>query len=198
MDRPFSQACENNQQPIFEIIQPIFSALQTVLEIGSGTGQHAVYFARNMPEVFWQTADRRENHGAINRWLDWAGLANVGRPLELDVNQAWSLDSVPAVFSANTVHIMSWPEVELFFSRLGEVIAAGGHLCLYGPFNYHGRYSSDSNAQFDRWLKAQNPHSAIRDFEKVNALAEAAGLQLQADTAMPANNRLLHWQKSFG
>ena len=196
MSRPFSQACENNQGPILEVIRPIFSSVKQVLEVGSGIGQHAVYFAKNMPEVFWQTSDRPENHPAIHSWLDWAELPNIGRPLDLDVNEDWSVRPVPAVFSANTLHIMSWPEVELFFKQLAYVLLSGGVLCLYGPFNYDGRYSSDSNARFDIWLKSQSPDSAIRDFEKVNTLAEQAGLQLQGDTAMPANNRLLHWQKS--
>ena len=195
MNRPFSQACENNQGLILEVIHPVFSSVKQVLEVGSGTGQHAVYFARSMPGVFWQTSDRLENHPSIHSWLDWAGLTNVGRPLDLDVNAGWSLLPVPAVFSANTLHIMSWPEVELFFKRLAHVLLPGGACCLYGPFNYEGRYSSDSNARFDVWLKSQSPDSAIRDFEKVDALAKQAGLELQGDTAMPANNRLLHWQK---
>lgn len=196
MNRPFSQACENNQGPILELIRPAFSSAKQVLEVGSGTGQHAVYFAQNTPEIFWQTSDRPENHPAINSWLDWAELSNIGRPLDLDVNEGWSLTPVPAVFSANTLHIMSWPEVELLFKKLAHVLLPSGVFCLYGPFNYGGHYSSDSNARFDIWLKSQSPDSAIRDFEKVNALAKQAGLQLQGDTAMPANNRLLHWQKS--
>lgn len=195
MNRPFSQACENNQGPILEVIRPAFSSVERVLEIGTGTGQHAVYFASSMPDIFWQTSDRLENHRAIQSWLDWADLPNVGPPLELDVNERWSLLPVPAVFSANTLHIMSWSEVELFFKQLAEVLLPGGVCCLYGPFNYQGRYSSDSNARFDVWLKSQSADSAIRDFEKVDALAIQAGLELQGDTAMPANNRLLHWQK---
>ena len=195
MNRPFSQACENNQGPILEVINPVFTNFKQVLEVGSGSGQHAVYFARNMPGVFWQTSDRRENHPAIHSWLDWAELPNVGRPLELDVNEHWSLSPVPAVFSANTLHIMSWPEVELFFKQLAEVLIPGGVCFVYGPFNYEGRYSSDSNARFDVWLKSQSANSAIRDFEKVNNLAMQVGLELLGDTAMPANNRLLHWQK---
>ena len=196
MQPPFSQAAENNQGPILEVIQGLFSPLERVLEVGSGTGQHAVYFARNMPTLFWQTSDRPENHGAINSWLDRAGLPNLGRPLALDVNETWSIEPVPAVFSANTLHIMSWLEVENFFTKLAEIILPKGLLCVYGPFNYQGHYTSDSNARFDAWLHEQNPASAIRDFEKVNELAIKSGLYLQSDTAMPANNRLLHWQKT--
>jgi cyclopropane fatty-acyl-phospholipid synthase-like methyltransferase len=194
MERPFSQACENNQGPILEIIRPIFAGVDRVLEVGTGTGQHAVYFARQLPQLFWQTSDRREYHEGIHRWLDWAALPNIGRPLELDVDQPWSLPPLPAVFSSNTVHIMAWSSVENLFRQLAALLVPDGHFCLYGPFNYHGAYSSDSNARFDAWLKSQNPHSAIRDFEKIDALAAQAGLQLRSDTAMPANNRLLHWQ----
>ncbi len=195
MERPFSQACENNKAAILNVIKPLLKHSGKVLEIGSGTGQHAVYFAEEMPQLFWQTSDCRENIAGINHWLDWAGLENIGRPVELDVNNRWSVATVPALFSANTLHIMSWQEVERFFLQLAAVVADNGLVCVYGPFNYGGQYTSESNASFDRWLKTQNPCSAIRDFERVDALANEAGLVLETDYSMPANNRLLHWQK---
>ncbi|MGK0499205.1 MAG: cyclopropane fatty-acyl-phospholipid synthase-like methyltransferase [Oceanicoccus sp.] len=195
MERPFSQACENNKAAILEVITPYFSAVAKVLEVGSGTAQHAVYFAEQMPHLIWQTADREEYIPAIESWREWAGLDNLPPPLCLDVNQPWPLASTPAIFSANTAHIMSWQEVELFFQGIAGVLAEGGIFCLYGPFNYGGQFSSDSNARFELWLKDRNPDSGIRDFEAVNALAEKSGLTLLADHEMPANNRCLVWQR---
>lgn len=198
MNRPFSQACENNKAPILAVLERHFANITSVLEVGSGTGQHAVYFAEHMPHLCWQTSDRRENLEGIASWLQWAELENMPQPLALDVRDDWPLDSVEGIFSANTLHIMSWPEVEIFFSQLQRVLKPEGLLCIYGPFNYGGAYTSDSNAQFDQWLKSRDPLSAIRDFEAVNELAKAAGLDLLEDNAMPANNRCLVWQKNSG
>ncbi len=196
MDRPFSQACENNKSPILTILRQYLLAVDYVLEVGSGTGQHAVYFAEQLPHLNWQPADQHQYIAGIQSWLDWAQRDNILPPLVLDVSQPWPIDSTPAIFSANTVHIMSWAEVEKFFTGVKQVLASQGIFCLYGPFNYEGNYSSDSNANFDQWLKARNPHSGIRDFEAVNRLAIEAGLFLLADHAMPANNRCLVWRKN--
>jgi cyclopropane fatty-acyl-phospholipid synthase-like methyltransferase len=195
MQRPFSQACENNQAAILAVIKPLFASVDKVLEVGSGTGQHAVYFAGQMPHLQWQPADQQDYLDGIESWRAFAELPNILPPLVLDVNQPWPISSVPAIFSANTVHIMSWLEVEKFFAGLANVLQLGGVFCLYGPFNYQGRYSSDSNARFDQWLLQRNPLSAIRDFEAVDQLAQQAGMTLLADHAMPANNRCLVWQK---
>ncbi len=197
MDKPFSNACANNQQPILQVLEQLFAQQQTILEIGSGTGQHAVYFGARLPHLQWHTSDRIENHPAIRLWCDDAGLDNVHPPIELDVCQPhWPSLSPDAIFSANAVHIMGWPEVKVLFARAGEQLRTDGLLVLYGPFNYHNRYTSDSNARFDSWLKQQNPVSAIRNFEDLDRLANRAGLQLREDIAMPANNRILCWQKS--
>lgn len=192
---PFSQACENNKDAILAKLTEIFAGINTVLEVGSGTGQHAVHFAKALPHLVWQTADRPQYHDGINAWINWSGLDNIKPPLSLDVNEPLPIDKVEAVFSANTLHIMSAAEVELFFFRIGPCLTEGGVLCVYGPFNYDGAYTSESNARFDLWLKEQNPQSAIRDFEAVDALAMEQGLSLTADHAMPANNRLLVWRK---
>jgi cyclopropane fatty-acyl-phospholipid synthase-like methyltransferase len=193
--KPFSQACENNQPFILEKLAPLLSSGQRVLEVGSGTGQHAVYFSTNMPTVQWQCSDRRENLDGINAWLDEAKLDNLASPLVLDVRDVeWPQPAFDCIYSANTLHIMSWHEVELLFTHLRSSLKENGLLCVYGPFNYHGEYTSPSNASFDQWLKQRNPQSGIRDFEAVNSLAEKIGLVLQADHPMPANNRLLVWQ----
>jgi SAM-dependent methyltransferase len=196
MNKPFSQASENNQQPILAVLERHFRGVRHVLEIGSGTGQHAVFFAARLPHLIWQPSDRRENHAGIRLWMDDAGLDNVRAPLDLDVTvRPWPIAAAEAVFSANTAHIMSWPTVERFVAGIGAVLEPGGVFCLYGPFNYGGTYTSESNARFDEMLRQRDPESAIRHFEDVDALAIAAGLHLLEDNAMPANNRLLVWRR---
>lgn len=196
MNKPFSQACENNQQPILDIIGPLFKSSRNILEIGSGTGQHAVFFAKAMPHLQWQCADQAEYLPGIQQWLAEAALSNVGEPVIFEVNHSpWPEGEFDGVFSANTLHIMSWESVLRLFKRLGQHMPEQSRLAIYGPFNYGGHYTSDSNARFDQWLKARDPLSGIRDFEAVVELASQAGYALLDDRAMPANNRLLCWQK---
>jgi SAM-dependent methyltransferase len=196
MNKPFSQACENNKQPILVVLQQAFAAVDRVLEIGSGTGQHAVYFAEAMPWLRWQPSDRVENLPGIRAWCEAAGLRNLEQPLELDVSVTpWPITNTAAVFSANTAHIMSWPEVEQFIAGVGRCVAGNGLFCLYGPFNYTGNFTSASNAQFDAWLRVRDPYSGIRDFEAIDRLAQVAGFVFVADHPMPANNRTLIWRK---
>lgn len=194
-DKPYSGASERNREPILAVLREHFADRRRVLEIGSGTGQHAVHFAAALPQLIWQTSDRDENHEGIKLWLEEAALPNVIAPLSLDVNGAWPVQRYDAIFTANTLHIMSWQEVEQFFARLPGVMADDAVLAVYGPFNYGGRFSSDSNAAFDASLRAAVPHRGIRDFEAVDKLAQSAGLQLLKDHAMPANNRCLIWQR---
>jgi len=196
MEKPFSQACENNKRPLLAVLREAFAAVDFVLEVGSGTGQHAVFFAEQMPWLRWQPTDRAENLPGVEAWRDGAALPNLLPALELDVMQPWPVTKTPALFSANTVHIMGWSEVERFIAGVGEYLRAGGVFCLYGPFNYGSRYTSASNEQFDRWLKARDPRSGIRDFEALDVLARNAGLEFVADHPMPANNRTLVWRRS--
>ncbi len=196
MSKPYSESCEQNREPILAVLREVLTEPGVVLEIGSGTGQHAAYFPRFLPHLIWQPSDVATNLDGIRAWLSEAALDNVREPLVLDVAQPqWPVERVDVVFSANAVHIMSWPEVKLMFAGIDRVLASGGMLCLYGPFNYQGRYSSESNARFDAWLKARDPNSGVRDFEDLDALASQAGLTLQADYEMPANNRTLVWQR---
>jgi len=197
IDKPYAESCEQNRAPILAVLREVFADRRHVLEIGSGTGQHAVYFAPELPHLTWQTADVPAHHAGIRLWLEDAALPNVRPPLALDANDtAWHGDRYDAVFSANTLHIMSWAEVELCFAGIGAVLEADGVLAIYGPFNYDGKFTSDSNARFDAWLKARDPASGVRDFEAVNALAAAQGLVLTRDVAMPANNRTLVWRRT--
>lgn len=194
MNRPFSESCEQNKDVILSVIGNYLQSGVEVLEIGSGTGQHAVHFASHFPKVIWQTSDRQENLPGIKSWLD-KEQQNLPEPIELDVSKSWPDKSYNMIFSANSLHIMGMPEVEQFFAGCGQKVKPGGHLLVYGPFNYNGDYSSDSNRQFDQWLKARNSQSCIKHFEWVDELAQVAGFKIVDDVAMPANNRTIIWQR---
>ena len=193
-DLPFSQACENNKVPILSVLSRVFADCHTVLEVGSGTGQHATFFAQCLPQLYWLPTDTAANLPLLApRCANYPG-DNLGPASVLDVRERpWAVQPVDAVFTANTLHIMSMEAVGDFFSGLATVLTADARLAIYGPFNYGGRYTCASNAQFDQWLAARDPQSAIRDFEAVDALAHDIGLRLLEDNEMPANNRLLVW-----
>jgi hypothetical protein len=194
--KPFSEACDRNQGPILEVLRQVFADRSVVLEIGSGTGQHAVHFAAGLPHLDWQASDLAENLPGIRAWRDEAQLANLPAPIELDLSaDPWPNLRPDAVFTANTLHIISWPQVCTLFDRIGRQLPAVRVVAVYGPFNYGGRYTSDSNARFDQMLRARDPRSGLRDFEDVNAMAAAQGLVLERDVAMPANNRTLVWRR---
>ena len=198
---PFSQACENNQAPIFAVLQQAFADRRHVLEIGSGTGQHSVYFAPRLPHLVWQTSDLADNHAGIRAWHAQHPAPNLRPPLLLDLAHSdWPQgepDSGPfdAVFSSNTAHIVAWPLVQRMFALVGQHLPAGGVFAIYGPFNYGGQFTSDSNRAFDAWLRQRDAASGIRDMEAMQALGAQHGLELVQDRAMPANNRTLVFQK---
>jgi cyclopropane fatty-acyl-phospholipid synthase-like methyltransferase len=194
MHKPFSEASERNKAPILQVLRERFGSSRQVLEIGSGTGQHAVFFAAAMPQCVWQCSDVAANLPGLRSWLDEAGLPNLPAPLLLDVDEALPALRVDAVYSANTLHIMSWPQVQRLFEALPRWLEPGGLLLVYGPFNYRGQFSSDSNARFDAMLRQDDARRGIRDFEAVDVLARAAGLSLLDDVAMPANNRCVSWR----
>lgn len=195
--KPYSESCDQNKVPILEVLTTYFDAVGSVLEIGSGTGQHGVFFADRLPHLTWITSDTADNLPGIQAWLAETALPNLQGPLELDVDRPdWPVLHPDAVFSANTVHIMAWPSVARMFAGIGRLLPPQGLFCLYGPFNYKGEFTSESNARFDSWLKARDPDSGIRDFEALATLAAAHELSLVADHPMPANNRTLVWQKS--
>jgi len=193
--KQYSAACDQNKDPILKVIKPLLLNAKSVLEVGSGTGQHCVYFAKELPHLTWQASDQSMYLPSVSAWIDDAKLANTPKALKLNVDLDWPEDKYQAIYSANTVHIMSWEMVLNFFKGVGQVLDKGGVFILYGPFNYLGQYTSQSNANFDLLLKDNNPLSAIRDFEALNQLAQKVGLSLVNDFAMPANNRILCWEK---
>ena len=198
---PFSQACENNKQPILEVLQNELQGFSHALEIGSGTGQHSVYFAPRLPHLSWQTSDVASNHRHISAWYHAYPAPNLYRPLAFDL----ACDSVPvnhqvaqpydAIFTANTLHIISWVLVERLFALVGESLPVGGKLLVYGPFNEHGSYTSAGNQRFDISLRQRDPKSGIRHKEDIVSLANTHHLTLSKTYAMPANNQLLVFQK---
>jgi cyclopropane fatty-acyl-phospholipid synthase-like methyltransferase len=199
MDKPHAPACERNREPILNLLREYFADRRHVLEVGSGTGQHAVFFAEQLPHLIWRTSDQRIHHEGIRAWIADSGPPNVLPPLDLDVTiRPWPVDRAEAVFSANTVHIMGWPMVRDFIAGVGRLLPEGGLFLLYGPFSYDGVHTSESNARFDVSLKARDPRMGVRDFRDVDTLAAGAGMTLVEDNAMPANNRLLVWRKLAG
>jgi Protein of unknown function (DUF938) len=195
MSLPYSPACDRNRDPILAVLRKYFADRSKVLEIGSGTGQHAVYFTAALSHLQWQPTERISELAGLGQRRDEAQLLNLLEPLALDVNGEWPTARFDAAFTANTLHIMSWTEVEQLFLHLNRALTEDAVVAIYGPFNYDGRFTSESNEQFDRSLKARGAHMGIRDFEKVNELAAAIGLQLVEDVAMPANNRTLVWRR---
>lgn len=194
--KPHSQACENNKQPILDCLREILVEPGLVLEIGSGTGQHAEFLAAELPHLQWQPTDHPAAIGDCEERLQQAALANVRAPLALDVAASrWPLAAADAAFSANTAHIMSWPEVQAMFMGLAATLPVGAPFCLYGPFNYGGNFTSDSNRMFDEHLRSRAPHMGIKDIEDLLDLAALSDFALAADHPMPANNRLLVWRR---
>lgn len=194
--KPHSAACERNRDPILQVLRQWFTQPGAVLEIGSGTGQHAVHFAEHLPHLQWQPTDCEGNLPAIRMWVEESASSNLRAPQKLDVRDSeWPLATADYVFSANTAHIMSWQEVELMFAGVGRMLRERGLFCLYGPFNREGRFTSESNREFDASLRAHDPTMGLRDDQALRALGRHNGLVFTAEHALPANNRMLVWTK---
>ncbi|MDY6933116.1 MAG: DUF938 domain-containing protein [Spirochaetota bacterium] len=196
MNKPFSQSCENNKTPILNVLSRYLTQPATLLEVGSGTGQHGVHMANHLPHITWQTSDIDENLAGIDLWRREFQLDNLLKPIYFNVLEPESAPSMhDHLFSANTLHIMSWQAVESFFKIIPSLMRKGGLAFFYGPFKYHGEYTSPNNADFDLWLKECATHQGIRDFEAIEALAYNAGLILLEDVSMPVNNQTLVWKR---
>ncbi len=198
MNKPCAPSCERNQEVILDVLKQIIApADKHLLEIGSGTGQHAVFMAPNFPHLQWQISDLLENHSGINMWLNEGNLDNVSAPIVYQSGKSEFPDmELDIVFTTNTLHIMSWKSVEIMISQLSENLKKGAKIIIYGPFNYNGQFTSDSNAKFDVWLKEQETHRGIRNFEDIVQLMAENGIRLKQDIEMPANNRILYFYKS--
>jgi cyclopropane fatty-acyl-phospholipid synthase-like methyltransferase len=193
---PFSEACERNKGPILEMLRVAFADRTQVLEIGSGTGQHAVHFAAHLAHLTWHPTEQLAYLADLASRVKLEGTRNLRQPTVLDVKQTiWPVRSVDALFSANTLHIMSWVEVEAMFRGVDAVLSPHGVVCIYGPFRYEGRYTSDSNRDFDLMLRERDPLSGLRDMTEVGALALRHALRLRVDHDLPANNRLLEFAR---
>jgi cyclopropane fatty-acyl-phospholipid synthase-like methyltransferase len=197
MNKPYSEACERNRQPILEVLQKVITTKdQRLLEVGTGTGQHAVYFAPRFPWMEWHPTDLTENIAGMSLWFSEAKIPSIQKPVRLDVSK----DDFPklkfdVVYTANTLHIMSWKSAKSFFKLLGNRLREGSRAIFYGPFKYNGEHTSESNAQFELSLKERDPESGIRNFEDVKRAMEKSGFYLVEDFAMPANNRTLVFQR---
>ncbi len=194
-NKPFAEACDQNREPINGVLSRFLKNRHKVLEIGSGTGQHAVYFSKQYPRLEWQTSDLKSAHDGIRAWIEDSGLTNVKYPIELDVGGTWPSEQYDLIFSANTLHILSENLVEQLFLGLTSCMLPDAIFLVYGPFNYGGSYTSASNEEFDYWLKRRDPDSGIKNFEWLQDIATRSGLECSQDFSMPANNRILIWQK---
>lgn len=194
-DKVFAESAERNSGPILEVLRSAFAQCRNVLEIGSGTGQHAVRFASTLEYLQWQTSDLDENHESIKAWIADSGLTNIASPLSLDVRTATLPEHCyDGIYSSNTAHIMSYAAVEDMFSIVGRALCDGGAFCLYGPVRQHGEFNTASNAEFDRTLRARDPESGIRDLEDLDELGSRHGLARTHFYAMPANNHIAVWR----
>ncbi len=193
---PDAPATARNRDPILEVLETELAGCRHVLEIGSGTGQHAVYFSAKLPQLVWQTSDVAANHADIRAWIDAVGRANVRPPLALDVlRDADPADDFDAVFTANTAHIMGFPAVEAMFALVGRLLPPRAPFCLYGPLRIDGEFTSPSNAEFDASLRQRDPAMGLRELADLDRLAASAALERTALIAMPANNFIAVWRK---
>ena len=196
LNKPFAPATDRNKGPILAQLRHLLTEPATVLEIGSGTGQHAVHFSAALPHLIWQCTDLPHALEGMRQWLDEAGTENLYPPIVLDVRvRPWPFRAVEVVYTANTLHIMDWDAVRDTFAGAAQVLKLDGRFMSYGPFCYHGVHTSEGNAGFDRQLRFQGAGSGIRDIDDLEMLATDSGLKLCRDIEMPANNRLLIWSR---
>lgn len=194
----YSPSCERNKSVILEQLLPFLSSVSSVLEIGSYSGQHALHFCPLVPNLTWQPSDQLGILSELNKNIELHKTSNLNSAIKLDVAVAadWPEQTFDLIYSANTLHIMSWQHVVAMFKYLPKCLNKNSYLCIYGPFKYNGQYTSESNADFQQWLQNRDLMSGIRDFEQINQLATSIGLKLIQDIAMPANNQLLIWKNN--
>lgn len=194
-NKPYAEAAHQNRDDILSVLKQEFKQSKNILEIGSGTGQHAVYFSSHLKHLSWQPSDKIENLAGIQLWINEYSSPNLNQPIELDVSKPWPHKSYDGVFAANIAHIMHWHQIEAMFAGIGASLTSAGIFCLYGPFNNHGKYTSESNRQFDVWIKERDPYACIRDKVDLDLLAKKHNLMPSQAWQMPANNFILTWTK---
>jgi len=196
MQTALSEAAERNKHPILEKLCSLLSSSTSILEIGSGTGQHAIHFAHSLPHLLWQPTELPDKLPALSHLCRNHPSDNLAQPIMLDIDDdPWPTFQADAVFTANTLHIVHWQQVQRLFIQVDQLLPENGLFCIYGPFNHDGHYNSESNRQFDRWLKNRDPGSGIRDITDLSKLAESCDLLLKECYTLPANNCLLVWHK---
>lgn len=197
MDKYHAESTRRNRNPILGILKKEIEGSKKLLEIGSGTGQHAVYFSKKLPQILWQTSDRSINHESINYWIKRYNLKNLLLPLDIEigVNEKNINDIFDCVFSSNTSHIMSLENVKRLFALVGKVLNKNGKFFLYGPFKINLEFTTRSNEDFHQKLKAENKLMGLRDIEELDKYAIENNMQNHAFYEMPANNYLSIWKK---
>lgn len=197
---PYSAAADRNKEAIGDAMESLFNAATTVLEIGSGSGQHAVYLCRRFSHLQWQATEQSQYLESLQAALSAAALSNIQKAFELQVTAVAGSDiagsNYSLVYSANTAHIMGFDQVPSLFAVAGQCLHADGCFALYGPFSENGQHNSDGNRDFDASLRSQDPGMGIRDIEALEEFASRAGLALTEQISMPANNRILLWRKA--
>lgn len=194
---PFSEACERNKKPILEVLQKVLRPFHRyVIEIGSGTGQHATFFAQALSGVQWTPTEVYENLAHLNKVVQESGIKNLTSPFKMKVGEDdFPIRTYDVIYTANTFHIMAWKDCKTLIKLMGHRLQEGGLVIIYGPFNYGGKFSSPSNEEFDAWLKKRDPASGIRNFEDLQKAMEKNGFELAGDYEMPANNRTLVYRR---
>ncbi len=190
-----SSACERNREPIGEVLDRVLPSSGLVLEVASGTGQHAAYFSARYPNLVWQPSDQDARYlGSVQAVVEELGRGNLRPPLTLDTTAPWPIDRADALFCANMIHIAPWEATVGLFAGAGRVLSSGAPLVTYGPYRIDGTHSAPSNAAFEEHLKSLDPRFAIRDVADLEKLGDQHSLVLQERIAMPANNFILHWK----
>ncbi|MFK7794877.1 MAG: DUF938 domain-containing protein [Gammaproteobacteria bacterium] len=193
--KPFAPAAKENRDVILSVLQQEFKQTKKVLEIGSGTGQHAAYFSQQLAHLEWQASDKQEMLAGICMWLNDLNPDNALPPIELDVNFNWPTQKYDGAYAANIAHIMHWNEIEALFTGLDQTLIDSSVFCLYGPFNINGEYTSESNRRFNQWLIDRDPQSCIRDKQDLDMLALKNNFQTSTEWEMPNNNKILCWRR---
>ncbi len=195
MNKPCSPSAERNKEPILNVLKEELSSQQSVLEIGSGTGQHACYFSAALPHILWQPTELKENIPAIQQWMQEQHCSNLLEPKILNVDdQPWPYQNIDTCFTCNTFHIVGQSSVKSIFNGCKSVLHESGKLCVYGPFALKGKHTSESNEHFDHQLRASNPNSGIRDLFVLDDIAQQHGFKPHRKLAMPANNFFVVWE----